>query len=329
MPEYQSEQESLASLVRQTDREPLDTADMIASSLMKSLGGIKPEVLNRVSSEIEASGDVVERSLPFSSITTTETTRKTASKVPPSRNFPVEPIMMALFQIHDDLISIFQKSGINSIISDDVVNQIRSVEKILQVMGAKVERFTPLDHVTGLTMPNMVKNAHKVIETTKQCYSLGSIDDATVTDDGKTINIVFAGKSGDIMYKASGSISSINWMGNEAVDYVYTSNGGKMSIKCFEGGKWIEKGIKGRYEVVWDLEERDLTKSTAIEENDSAIEKNKTDSKKTVSGVAGKSTSSVEKVTIENEEEDLANIKVADTAPSESGNYINEEDRNI
>lgn len=312
-----TEQEQLAGLVKQEAREPLNTADMMAASLKKSLGSVRPDVLAKVSDEIEASGDVIEKSVPFSSITATDLSvqKKISSKSPPQKNIPLEEIIMALYQMHDNLISIFQKTGINSIISEDIVQQIKYVEKILTVLGVKVERFSPLDHVTGLTVPNIVKNARQVVETTKQCYSIGKVTDSSVSDDGKVINIVFTGASGNIEYKASGTISTENWMGNEAVDYVYTPNGGKMAIKCFEGGKWIEKGIKGRYEVLWDLEEKDLTKvaSTIKEEKSSSIVKNNTVNENLVDKNKGKTCSSSENIM--KDEEDLADFNLQDLEP--------------
>jgi adenylosuccinate synthase len=54
-----------------------------------------------------------------------------------------------------------------------------------------------------------------------------------------------------------GLVTSSSWNGNEAIDFIYTPGQGKMSVKVFEKGKWIDKSETGNYEIKWELEEID------------------------------------------------------------------------
>jgi len=61
-------------------------------------------------------------------------------------------------------------------------------------------------------------------------------------------------------YKAFGQISARSWEGSEAIDYIYVpETGGKMSVKTYEGGKWVDKSDTGVYDIYYDLEEIDLS----------------------------------------------------------------------
>jgi len=122
-------------------------------------------------------------------------------------------------------------------------------------MGGKIEHFDPFVKLSGLQAPSMKKNANRVIENTKESYSIGNISDTRMTEDGRTIFITFDGVSNKIAYRAVGTIlASKTWVGNEAVDYIYTTGEGRMSVKALDdNGEWIDKS--NNYKISWELYE--------------------------------------------------------------------------
>ena len=249
-----SEQEQLARLVGTggMDRQPLDSADMLTKGLLERMGGVNSRVLNEVQQEIAAKGDTADFT-PVSSFS--------ARPESGSKEAPVDSrLVITLKNIYHGLIDVFERSGLNSGVEDELVTLIKKTGACIQFLGEPVEEFKPLSHLSGLQAPDMVKNANKVVETTNQCYKLGKIEETTVSDDGKKIGIIFSGQEGDMTYKAFGQISARSWEGSEAIDYIYVpETGGKMSVKTYEGGKWVDKSDTGVYDIYYDLEEIDLS----------------------------------------------------------------------
>jgi hypothetical protein len=137
-----------------------------------------------------------------------------------------------------------------------------------------------------------------VIETTLSCYKIGKIEEQYVSDDGSTIEIVFSGKSRDIEYKAFGKVTAKSWEGSEAIDYIYTPGKGKLSVKAFEGGKWVDKS--NHYDVKWTLEEKD----TSLEEYEEVSANNSTMNKLVSSGKISKDKKEVDPPSLNNEDDD-------------------------
>lgn len=250
-----TELEQLARMVGGANLEPIDTADMLESSLRSSLGGVSADKVREMETEIRNSGAAVE----------TPQLKRTASRVKTTMNEPeshgvttnasMEKVLIALYGIREALVESFETCNINSRTASMISKQINSMASCIRYMGGDIEEFEPLNHVSGLSAPNFYKNAQKVVETTKQCYSLGDVENAEVLDNGKKIDIIFTGSSGDVTYRATGSIISEEWTGNEAIDYIYTPNSGKMSVKAFENGRWLDRSSSGKYKIVWELEE--------------------------------------------------------------------------
>lgn len=253
------------------DLEPIDSASLIEDSLKAKLGGISRDKVREMEDEIRNSGNTVE-SPQF---------RKAESKIPStessvSSNASMEKVMIALYDTREGLVEAFETCNINSRTATLLAGQINRVASCIRYMGGDIEEFEPLNHVSGLSAPNFYKNAQKVIETTMQCYSLGEVEDAKVLENGKKIAIVFTGSSGNTSYRVEGSIVSDEWTGNEAVDYIYTPNSGKMSVKAFENGRWIDRSTSGKYKIVWELEETDITKpKVKIAETKASVENTK------------------------------------------------------
>ena len=172
-------------------------------------------------------------------------------------NLNAEKTLANLSEIHEDLIESFERAGINSVVSESLNSNINKIASCIRELGGEAADFSPLQHASGLAMPDSNKNAARAIENTKQCYSLGKISKSAMGDDGKTIAIAFAGVSGDMEYEANGTISPLNgWSGNEAIDYVYTRGEGRMSVKALDGNRWIDKSED--YDISWELEEKEI-----------------------------------------------------------------------
>lgn len=246
----QSEQERLARLIGGEGFDPSQSGDMIAESLKNALGGVSMKHYEQVQEEIVSSEE-------------NGTSSKVSSKkIALSTNVNAEKVLINLFGVYDSLIEIFQSVGIDGSISEEITRNIWTIEKCISDIGGQVDHFIPEDFVSGLTAPDILINAIKTIDTTKKCYRLGEIKNDQVSKDGKTISIEFHGVSNDnVEYTAKGTIQSKSgWVGNEAIDYIYKSGGGKMTVKAFMEGKWINQSKN--YDIHWELEEIDTSEGT-------------------------------------------------------------------
>lgn len=247
-----TELEQFAKMVGNQDLEPIDTAELLENSLRLSLGGVSPDKVAEMEMEIRNSGDVVE---------TPQLKRISSNQLesPIATNASMEKVLITLYETREGLVEAFETCSINTKTAALLSNQINRLSSCIRYMGGDIDEFEPLNHVSGLSTPNFYKNAQKVIETTIQCYSLGDVENAQVLDNGNRITIVFTGTSGNVSYKVVGNVTSDEWTGNEAIDYVYTPTSGQMSVKSFENGRWINRNSSGKYKIVWELEETDIT----------------------------------------------------------------------
>ena len=273
-----TEQEKLLALYRAGERNDeagdFDSADLLTQGLMSQLGRPNQQKIMEIEREIVSSGDELDHAPLTSFSGNGNNNRKTVqAQQEPERDLR---LIAALQKIHSGLIDVFERSGLNSGVEGSLVNLIDVTGSCLVHLGERAERFEPLRHLSGLEAPNMVKNANKVVETTLTCYKIGSVEESVVSDDGSTIEIVFAGKSRNIEYRAFGQVEAQSWEGSEAIDYIYTPGSGKMSVKAFEGGKWVDKSDE--YTINWTLEEKDtsLEGKTEVTVNNSTIEKMET-----------------------------------------------------
>lgn len=249
-----TELEQLAKMVGRIALEPIDTAEMLEDSLRLSLGGASPDKIREMEDEIRNSGDTVEN--PNLKKTINVKGIKNNDIV---TNASMEKVLISLYDTKDGLIQAFETCNINSRTASVLANQINKIVSCIRYMGGETDEFVPINHISGLSVPNFYKNAQKVIETTVQCYSLGEVSEAKVMEEGKKIVISFTGTSDNTEYKASGEIISDEWTGNEAIDYIYTPGSGQMSVKAFENGRWIDRRSSGKYKIVWQLEETDTS----------------------------------------------------------------------
>jgi hypothetical protein len=263
-----TEQEKLLALHRagNTEAESFDSTDLLTQNLMAQLGRPNPELVREVEQEITASGEELDYAPLASFSSNGRRMEKTSSK--PEKD---EVLINVLKKMRESLVDVFERSGLNSGIESSLVSLIDSTGSCLNYLGESTEKFEPLRHLSGLQAPNTFKNASKVLETTLNCYKIGEIEDSKISDDGRLIEIIFAGVHKNIHYKAFGEISANSWEGSEAIDYIYTPRSGKMSVKAFEGGKWVDKS--DYYDIKWALEEKDLNKEDEEEELEDVIPK--------------------------------------------------------
>ncbi|TRZ83333.1 hypothetical protein D4R86_00785 [bacterium] len=195
-----------------------------------------------------------------------------------------EKLLLDLFEVRDGLIQSFESVGLNTTTASNLSVQINKLGSCIRHIGGEVVDFAPLEHISGLQMPDLIKSAQRVVDTTKQCYTLGKITKADVEEDGKIISINFEGKDGDIAYVARGTITAnSSWKGNEAIDYIYTRGEGRMSVKAFENNRWVNR--HNDYNVYWELDEVDTTVPKEKVENKKEISvqaQNKVDSRKEI-----------------------------------------------
>lgn len=214
------------------EREPLNTRDMLENAFFANLGKKGTKI------PVEAENT----SIP-----------KTANT---DSSIDVENILMQLYETRDGLIESVSKMGVTSS-SESIVTGINKIGGCIKKMGGQVQKFDLLSHLSGLKSPNLKKNAMRVIENTKEAYNIGKITEASISEDGKTIHITFMGQQDNVDYKAVGTIiSPKTWVGNEAIDYLYSPSEGRMSVKAYnEEGKWLDKS--GSYEISWELFEKE------------------------------------------------------------------------
>jgi hypothetical protein len=258
-----SEQEQLARLVGNSGSDDLmDAGSLLEQSLRSAIGNVSVEKMNQVRDEISAHGDVEEG---------VRQPQRVASKINngSGKDFSTEKLLIDLYDLKDELVSAFETAGVNTKASRRIEACIKKAEKSILTVGGDVERFIPLNHLSGLSVPNFFKNAEKVIETTMQCYQLGKIETAKIKEDGKSIQIVFSGVEGDTEYRVDGIVTADEWMGNEAIDYIYTPGEGNMTVKAFENGKWVVKSLRNsnKYKVLWNLEEKPIEMLNKISVN--------------------------------------------------------------
>ena len=263
---FRSEQEILADLIGKDSEEGFDQSkdggDMIYDSLRKTIKA-DPNIVREIEDEINNSGRDIERtsgSRDLNSNLTQEYRRSKRQRVKFSEDVSVENLFLELDDVHRGLIHIFESLDFNSPLADLTIKNINRLGEAIRSIGGTVEEFNPIDHVSGLESPDIIENIEKVIATTKRCYKVGTIKDiGWYEENGEyTIRVSLSGydKGSKVTYNVEGEITSDLWEGNEALDYVYTPGSGKLSVKCYEKGRWIDKSFENdTYSLYWDLTE--------------------------------------------------------------------------
>ena len=177
-------------------------------------------------------------------------------------DYNTEELLSNLYTTRDELIETFKAMGISAN-SKALVSGINRVGLCIKSIGGSVENFDPFMHMSGLQAPSLVKNAKRVIENTQEAYSLGNITDLDIKDNGRVIIMAFNGQKDNIAYKATGTIEASKcWVGNEAIDYLYTPSEGRMSVKTFDGNNWVDKS--NDYKISWELMENEIDLNASV-----------------------------------------------------------------
>jgi hypothetical protein len=244
--------------------EEIDTASEIEESFIAGLSGSLKTQLEE--SRDDPEGFAADRGNRKPKLVQTQA-GQSASKNVTAESFVAvantEKLLTSLYGVRDGLVSSFSKVPISSSLANDLTGHINILGACINELGGRTESFAALDHVSGLAAPNLNKNASKVLDTTKACYTLGEISNDKISDSGRMILISFSGEENGMKFLAEGEISvgRSTWSGNEAIDYVYTPGAGKMSVKAFEGDSWVDKSEE--FSVNWNLFEGDIEKALA------------------------------------------------------------------
>ena len=186
------------------------------------------------------------------------------SAISSTPSYSTEKLLTTLWDTRDNLVSAFNEIGFTRS-SESIVDSINKIGSCIKDLGGEVDDFDPLANMSGLQIPKLTKNAERVIENTKESYSLNKIEDTKIVD-GKTIVIAFAGVKDDIKWRAVGTvIANDTWMGSEALDYIYSPSAGRMSVKVPTSNGWIDKS--NDYKISWELFEEDNKKEEGISLN--------------------------------------------------------------
>lgn len=236
------------------DREVLDTQSMLETAFLQNLRTTTKGAAH--AEQIAGAPAGIARSLtPSGEVSTLQTTAAAQLDVQGG----TESLLLDLYEVRDGLIEVFENLDHDSSLCKFVTANINMVGGCIMKLGGQVENFVPLMHISGLTKPSLSKTAERVVETTKQCYSLGSVGDDNILNDGKTIELTFSGQTPTIQYKAVAKLTaSKGWVGNEAIDYIYSGGSGNLTVKSFEKGKWVDKSADTDYHIYWELFEENL-----------------------------------------------------------------------
>ncbi len=235
--------------------------DMLAASLKGALGAPRPDIVQQIEQEMKNSQTTSNKYAHLTSGYSTEGSLNIgALKNPPAVNGKVEfpetisheQVLTSIYELYDNLIIVYEGKWNDESIAIVIRNSIQTCIQLIRILGGKVDDFSPNKYITGLKMPNMSKNAERVIATTKECYSCGNIREI-YANNSKTIDVVFDCKQGSRVLVVNGKVEANEWDGNEAIDYIYDADGGQMSVKAFENGRWIDKTDSGRYDISWEV----------------------------------------------------------------------------
>ena len=262
-----TELEKLSHLVGGSSEESTDLTDMLALSLKNELSKSGIKSTNAISTEEDRIEDNEEDHMYIPPVPTVPFADK------------VDAIIEALRNVHSNLMGVFDTCTINTKMGEILTDQINKIGSCLVNMGEEdIEYFDPLNYVSGLEVPDFMRSAKEVLERTKKCYRLGYVDEeSSVSSDGRVITIRMDGKQGNDDFVVQGVIESDFWDGSEAIDYIYSRDGGKMSVKCFEKGKWVDANrdsekYKISFKLIKDESSPNTLNNNMIKENDVDIE---------------------------------------------------------
>jgi Fe-S cluster assembly iron-binding protein IscA len=208
--------------------EYFDTGDLLLRGFMDRIDGTKLSEVKEGESEVNADG-ISRAELKMMSM---DENRKT-----------IEHIAVYAEDLKDCLISAYQDCSSDERAMKNIEKAIRKLEKIFAVMGIKYELFDPLKMMSGLKSGDILENAEKVITNTVKHYKMFGISSVKSFMNKKNpgIRIRLFGQNGISGFEVEATVTAKNdFNGNEAIDYVYSEDGGLMTIKARSAGTWVD-----------------------------------------------------------------------------------------
>lgn len=202
--------------------EYLDTGDLLLQGFMQRVGN--PEALKAAAKSSESSNE------------------ENALEIDTSKMI-FEHVAIYLDDLKADLIALYQEYSTDERTAKNIERMIRKVEKMFASMGIKYELFDPLKMMSGLKSGDMLDNAEKVVANTTKHYKMFGISAIKSFLDKKRPSIVLRifGEQGEVGFEVEGVVVAKNdFNGNEAIDYVYSEEGGLMTIKARSAGTWVD-----------------------------------------------------------------------------------------
>lgn len=149
--------------------------------------------------------------------------------------------------LKEAMVALYQEYGSHALLAGKIEKMIRRVEDAQISMGLEPEPFDPLKNRSGLEAMEQLENADKVVANTLSHYKMFSVSSikAFASPKGPAIDVQIFGDSGEMGFEISATvIAEEDFDGNEAIDYVYSQNGGLMSIKARSQGTWKDVSEK-------------------------------------------------------------------------------------
>jgi len=202
----------------------LNTGDILASALRKTLSDKNIAVASKK--------EVIEEDEPKS---------KDLSVIEKVGKEFTNRAVEILKDVREDLIALFQEFSTEDLLPQRIENMIRKTEEIGYALGIELEPFDPLKNMSGLKSGEALENAEKVVANTLNHYKLFSISSIKtyMGNGGPTIELHVFGEQNGMGFEVSGSVAAhTDFNGNEAIDYVYSPEGGLMTIKARSQGMW-------------------------------------------------------------------------------------------
>lgn len=158
-----------------------------------------------------------------------------------------EKSIVQISELKESAISLYQDLASNPVFSGKVERLIRRIEDIQYSVGVEPEPFDPLKNRSGLECVEPLDHASKVVSNTLNHYKMFSISliKAFSSPRGPSIDINLFGESEKMGFEVFGSvIAEEDFDGNEAIDYVYSDEGGLMTVKARINGTWKDVSEK-------------------------------------------------------------------------------------
>jgi hypothetical protein len=176
-------------------------------------------------------------------------------------NYISDKVIIEAENAKEYLIEAYSQSSGNKGVCDTLERCIARIERLQSMIGAKVEKFDPARHKTGLSMKDPLENTNRVIKNTLEAYDLFTIFNiSSLVHEGQpVIKLSILGESNDKGFVINAAVlAKDDFTGSEAIDYVYSDDGGLITVKSFVRSSW--RDVSSNFKVEFNVEEYDLKK---------------------------------------------------------------------